>query len=45
MGCAFVGETNFNIIKMHGTTIKIMGKFIFAILKGISVLMFSGTLL
>jgi hypothetical protein len=22
--CAFVGENNFNIIKMHGTTIKII---------------------
>jgi hypothetical protein len=23
--CAFVGESNFNIIKMHGTTIKNVG--------------------
>jgi hypothetical protein len=23
--CAVVGEKNFNIIRMHGTTIKIMG--------------------
>jgi hypothetical protein len=24
VNCAFVGESNFNIIKMHGTTIKIL---------------------
>jgi hypothetical protein len=27
INCAFVGENNFNIIKMYGTTIKITLKF------------------
>jgi hypothetical protein len=27
--CAFVGENNFNIIKMHGTTIKKKSLFLF----------------
>jgi hypothetical protein len=26
--CAFVGERNFNIIKMHGTIIKIVGLYL-----------------
>jgi hypothetical protein len=28
MECAFFGENNFNIIKMHGTTIKIMLRYL-----------------